>query len=107
MQVSLTFAYYEIDPIGFIEMLCENLDKPELECNGKCQLKKVTETNSSDSKKAPNVINFKEILLYKVSIDNYIIGNDLDNTYQNYNYLNLYSYLQFSNCFHPPKKSFS
>ena len=106
MQVSLTFAYYKIDPIGFIEKLCENIDKPELECNGKCQLKKVAETNSSDNKNVPNIIDFKEILLYKESTNNYILVKDLEKIYQNYNYQNFYEFLKFSDCFHPPQKSF-
>ena len=105
--LSLTFAYYKIDPIGFIEKLCENLDKPELKCNGKCQLKKVAETNSSDNKNVPNVIDFKEILLYKESSIKYVLVKDLEIVLQNYNYQDLYNYLKFSDCFHPPKKSFS
>jgi len=48
LRVSFTYAYYELDPIGFIENLCENKDKPELACNGKCQLKKVAEDNSEN-----------------------------------------------------------
>ena len=51
-RVSVTYAYYELDPIGFIENLCKNKDKPELACNGKCHLKKVTE-NSSDKQNSP------------------------------------------------------
>ena len=107
MQVSLTFAYYKIDPIGFIEKLCENLDKPELQCNGKCQLKKVAETNSSNSNKnLPNIVDFKEILLFKESTNNYVISTDFKKVYQNYSYQDFYEFLKFSNCFHPPQKSF-
>ena len=107
MQVSLTFAYYKIDPIGFIERLCENLDKPELECNGKCQLKKIAETNSTNNKNVPNVIDFKEILLYKESSNNYFLVKNVEKVFQNYSYQNFYNYLKFSDCFHPPQKSFS
>ena len=42
LRVTFTYAYYELDPVGFIEKLCENKDKPELQCNGKCHLKKVS-----------------------------------------------------------------
>jgi len=108
MQVSLTFAYYKIDPVGFIERLCENTDKPELKCNGKCQLKKVAETNNTNDKKsATNIIDFKEILLYKESTNNYNIVKNLKKVYQNYRYQNLYTYLKFSDYFHPPQKNFS
>lgn len=103
MQVSLTFAYYEIDPIGFIEQLCENLDKPELECNGKCQLKKVAESNSTKNNKIPNIVDFKELLLFKNSLETHTFGEGLITSSKNYNYTNLYFYLNSTNCFHPPQ----
>lgn len=107
MQVSLTFAYYEIDPIGFIEQLCENLDKPELECNGKCQLKKVAESNSTKNNKIPNIVDFKELLLFKNSLETHTFGEGLITSSKNYNYTNLYFYLNSTNCFHPPQIVFS
>ena len=107
MQVSLTFAYYEMDPIGFIENLCENIDKPELQCNGKCYLMKVAKSSTSDNKNIPNIINFKDILLYKENVIKYVFANNLEVVFQNYNYQNFYNYQNLSDCFHPPEKSFS
>lgn len=44
-------TFYYADRDSFVEIFCENTDKPELKCNGKCQLKKIAkETNSEDSK---------------------------------------------------------
>ncbi|TJY35910.1 hypothetical protein [Pontimicrobium aquaticum] len=105
--MSLTFAYYELDPIGFIENLCENIDKPELQCNGKCQLMKAAKSSSSENKNAPNIINFKDILLYKENIITYVFTKDLVVVFQNYNYQNFYSYQNLSDCFHPPQIVFS
>lgn len=103
LKVSFTYAYFELDPVGFIEQLCENKDQPELECNGKCQLKKVAENSSTDNNNLPNIIDFKEILLYKVSVISYkfISINSKKDSFNSYT--NLYSYLSFSECFHPPK----
>lgn len=103
LQVSITYAYYELDPVGFIEKLCENKDKPELKCNGKCHLKKVAENSSNDNKNLPNIIDFKDILLYKESSAKYITIRDLEKVYQNYGYKNFYTYLKFTDCFHPPE----
>lgn len=107
LKVSLTFAYYELDPVGFIKNLCENIDKPEMKCNGKCQLMKAARSTSSEKKNIPNVINFKDILLYKENIITYIFKKDLEVVFQNYNYQNFYNYQNLSNCFHPPEKVFS
>ncbi|SFZ92315.1 hypothetical protein SAMN05428642_102652 [Flaviramulus basaltis] len=103
LRVSLNYAYYEIDTKGFIEKLCENKDKPELQCNGKCHLKKVTESSSKESKEPNRLIDFKEILLYTEKPFEY---NFKKIYYQNKipsEYLNLYTYIGLENCFHPPQ----
>lgn len=58
------YAYYELDAKGFIEQLCENKDQPELACNGKCFLNKVSETKSSDDSNTSTTINWEELLFY-------------------------------------------
>ena len=63
-RVTLTYAYYKLDPIGFIEILCVNKDKPELECNGKCHLKKVAQSQDKEQKTPESIIDFKELLLF-------------------------------------------
>lgn len=104
-RVTLTFAYYYLDPVGFIEQLCENIDKPELECNGTCQLKKVTESDTSNQRKIPdNIINFKELLLYKSKTHRYsFVANRLSASINNNAYNNLYTFLNSKKVFHPPK----
>ena len=103
LRVSITFAYYEIDPVGFIEQLCENKDKPELKCNGKCHLKKVAQSSSSENKNDSSIIDFKELLLFKVNSTSYTFYNINFKQKPIINYTNLYSYLSFYECFHPPK----
>lgn len=105
LQVSLTYAYYEIDPIGFIEQLCENKEKPELKCNGKCQLKKVVE-NSADNDKLPNLIDFKELQLFKETTQGINTFEEFIIAKQCFEYQNLYTFLEQFDCFHPPKQFF-
>ncbi|WP_052158126.1 hypothetical protein [Lacinutrix jangbogonensis] len=68
-RVTLTYAYYNIDPVGFIEALCENKDKPELKCNGKCHLKKVTKSLDKDQKTPESIIDFKELILFSSAFE--------------------------------------
>lgn len=106
LRVSLTYIYYAVDPVGFIEELCENKDAPELHCDGKCQLMKVAQSSQSSEKVPINLIDFKEILLYKeVSLVYYFksistIGKSI------FIYSNNYSFLKMESCFHPPQNSF-
>ena len=63
--MTLTYAYYNLDTVGFIEKLCENKDKPELQCNGKCHLKKVVENNTNNDKYFFNS-NVLSVIFYKM-----------------------------------------
>lgn len=100
---SLVYTYYKLDPVGFIENLCENNDKPELQCNGKCQLKKVAESNSKDSEDPISLIDFKEILLYKEKPFEYFFNEILFKKKTAFKYSNLYTSIKLQNCFHPPQ----
>lgn len=103
LRVSITFAYYELDPVGFIEKLCENKDKPELQCNGQCHLKKVAESSSKDSKSPEKVINFDELLLFIANPDNFEITIKTYKNKERHNYLNLYAYFSTYILEHPPQ----
>lgn len=37
------FTIYEIDQETFVELFCENKEKPELECNGQCQIEHMSQ----------------------------------------------------------------
>lgn len=104
MRASFIYAYYNIDPISFIEALCENQDKPELQCNGKCQLKKVAESQDKKQTTPESIIDFKQLVFYPQSIDEYqlpliiLTKKQLQIAYQN-----LYTYCNSDDCFHPPR----
>lgn len=102
LRVSITYIYYNVDTAGFIEALCENKDKPELECNGKCHLNKIIKTNNDEKNKPIEIIDFKDILLYnQKNFSIHLIENTLQNK-PTYYYLNLYSFKLLETCFHPP-----
>ncbi len=103
-RATLTYAYFELDPIGFIENLCENTDKPELQCNGKCQLKKVAESLNKEQRTPESLIDFKELILYPSPITTFALSRKTRLKTQDFSsYLNLYSFNKTNDCFHPPK----
>jgi len=103
LRISFTYAYYYVDTAGFIERLCENKDKPELQCNGKCHLKKVVENNTNDDKIPFKDINFKEITLFVVEQSKYEFISITFKKTDLSNYNNLYAYLVISAFDHPPQ----
>ncbi len=103
-RVTLNYAYYTLDPVGFIEALCVNQDKPELECNGKCHLKKVAKSQDKEQNTPISIIDFKELILYSENPKNVVFNQK---TYvkkqQPGAYHNLYSFNNINECFHPPQ----
>lgn len=88
-------------------VLCENKAKPQMKCNGKCQLMKEmakaseSEKPLSQDKKA--AIQESEILFIQQlsSFEIYFLPISLQKTI-NLNYTNLYCYNTIESVFHPP-----
>jgi hypothetical protein len=89
--------------------LCENQDKPEMECNGKCHLKKELakasseESSTSKDKKSVNkqeieVLNYQNAIYFEIKKSVFNVADI--STY----YFNNYFHLISSQIFHPPTK---
>lgn len=104
LRVTLTYTYYELDPIGFIENLCKNKDEPDLECNGKCHLKKIAESQKQDKKTPESIIDFKELILFSNTLEVFVFQQkEFIKKQKPVDYQNLYSFMNINNCFHPPQ----
>ncbi|MCI2228597.1 hypothetical protein MC378_05415 [Polaribacter sp. MSW13] len=103
LRVSIVYAYFNLDTKGFIEAFCENKDKPELACNGKCHLKKITNSSNNNENPPIQLIDLKDILLYNNVPLSYTFNKIKDFKKPYSSYLNLYTYHITNNCFHPPK----
>ncbi len=101
--MSITYAYYKIDPIGFIEKLCENRDKTELQRNGKCHLKKVAESSPNDNNIPEKVINFEEILLFISNKEEFIFEVNKSCKKHSFIYKNHYAFFKPFKLDHPPQ----
>lgn len=104
VKVTLTYTYYILDPVGFVDALCENKEKPELACNGKCQLSKMSKSIDQEQQMPESIIDFKELTLYHNLISEFDVTHFMftNKTQPNY-YKNLYSFTNSCNCFHPPR----
>jgi len=103
LRISFTYIYYYLDPSGFTEKLCENKDRPELECNGKCYLKEVVTNENQENKTTLPEIEYKDLQLFlkrSSGMNNRLVKNlpvPVD-TYEN-----RYQFLIDHRLFHPPK----
>ena len=103
LRVSINYAYYELDPVGFIEKLCENKDKPELQCNGKCHLKKVAENSTDNQQEPAKSTSLKEITLFVINKLEYTISKIKKTEDKNFKYKNLYAFSSIHQIDHPPQ----
>lgn len=95
------------------EALCENKDKPEMECNGKChlekQLEKVEEpTKEADKKSAPSTLkNIETELFYPMTQIFYSPVNEYIGVINPtiYHYTFNYKPSFYFSCFHPPENN--
>jgi hypothetical protein len=64
------FLYWKVNQSFIARSLCENREKVEMQCNGKCylkkQLKKLDKTNSDTNRSAPAIINLKSLDLFVI-----------------------------------------
>lgn len=71
-----------------------------------CQLMKVAQSSQSSEKAPINLIDFKEILLYKEAPLVYHFKPISTSEKSLFRYSNNYSFLKMQSCFHPPQTSF-
>jgi hypothetical protein len=88
-------------------VLCENKDKPKLQCNGKChlikELAKAAETEKPISSDKKGYSPIQEILfLNKISSFRLVACSCSKQEKNKSMYLDLYSYLKTNSVFHPP-----
>lgn len=103
IKATYTYAYYYLDREGFIEMLCVNKDKPEMQCNGKCHLKKVAESNENNDKAPEKAVHFDDLLLFLVCNSKIEFSSKYLKKKNQYHYKNLYSFHKWFSIDHPPQ----
>ncbi len=103
IRISLTYAHYYLDPIGFIEKLCENQDKPEMECNGKCHINKVISEAAGNSEAPMETLELKEVILFLNDVSYHISKPDVRKDFPSGYYSNLYKSKIGLKIDHPPQ----
>lgn len=105
LRMPIAYAFYFADQEGFIERLCENKDKPEMQCDGKCYLSKVLKQTSKEEPDQPAPLpEWKETLLYFSPIPILKIHRFTRGEPARFHYRNSYSYTVAANVFHPPQR---
>ena len=98
-------VFYSVDNKSFTEAFCENKDKPELKCNGKCQMSKLAEQDSSNDNNSNYLENLKREITLFMTYPPVEELTPIQNKYlPDFLYQNQYSFLFFRQIPHPPAK---
>ena len=62
--MSFIFGWYAFDMDSFVERLCENKDRPQLQCNGKCYLSEMITENTKEDAPSPLILEWEPQVLY-------------------------------------------
>ncbi|MFD0992726.1 hypothetical protein [Tenacibaculum geojense] len=97
------FVEYAINYDYIAKVLCINKDKPEMQCNGKCQLMQKLEQQQEDDFNSLRIsieeypIGFITLLSVDTNHDFYYTDKK-----EEFSYSNMYSFLKENSVFHPP-----
>lgn len=103
IRVSIVYGWYSLDVESFIAQLCENKDKPQLQCNGKCYLSKMIARDSSQEEQRIPLLEWKPLVFFQPKIveNNQYVIVLLERT--SFYYLIAYTKNYFYPIFHPPQ----
>ncbi|BCY27172.1 hypothetical protein [Flavobacterium okayamense] len=73
LKIAVIQFEYTFKNKAFIEKYCENKNKPELKCNGKCHLKKSMTSTDSQSE----IFQYSILDLIPINLSHYIASNDI------------------------------
>ncbi len=102
-KVSFVYGWYTLDVESFIEQLCENKDRPQLQCNGKCYLSKMTEDTSSEKEQTIPVLKWDQLVFCQTELSTDKQINETAIKHIDFYYLAPSAEGYFHSIFHPPQ----
>lgn len=101
----IIILHYKFNQDFFAE-ICENKDKPEMECNGKCHLKKQLKQQEENESEKKKINNEKENLNFISTCFDLIPGPKISDAITDENLLHFQLIKKHvSDIFHPPQNS--
>ncbi|MDG1573358.1 hypothetical protein OZ410_13595 [Robiginitalea sp. M366] len=103
LRIPVIYAYYMVAQSDFIARLCENKDKPEMNCDGKCYLSKMMQAEQeADQEPAMPMLKWSEIRLFWAAEqrENSRFAPEKDQPADAWN--QRYAYQPLTYCFRPP-----
>ncbi len=98
------WVYYEFNMASLTEEFCINKDKPELDCKGKCQIKKILMEDNQAPATNPQIVQYLPsfwLFCQNASLPSQIVKQSRQVHFKPY--ANLYHYKAVTSFFKPPQ----
>lgn len=105
LRVSFAYGWYAVDMDSFVAKLCENKDKPELQCNGNCYLTKVTTNDSNKNSNTVPKIKWEQLVYCVVEVSAPKPSVQHSTISHQFFYVSKLCDTIISSVFHPPRYS--
>lgn len=92
LRFSSMYVYYSLNREGFIAQLCENKDRPELNCEGKCMLAKMLQAQNDEDERPMPIIGWEQLTVFLVKLPSYNLQIEMGIDPTSFQYSNNYSY---------------
>ena len=104
LGVNIISSLYDIDKLVFVDLFCENKDKPELNCKGSCMLEKLEKQKRQDSEKPTFTTHIQSDILFYVQNFGYEINNIilLSEVEHHFYFQDFYGSIHLKEVFRPP-----
>lgn len=104
LKIAGTIGYYALFTEDFVERYCENKERPELNCDGKCELAKMLLQESNEENPPLNIDFLKtEIVLFLETRMEFDFRIHDENTTAISECTNLYRFNLIDQEIHPPR----
>lgn len=96
-------GFYLVDNEDFTELFCINKEKPELECNGKCEVSKIAQQEQDQKEKSTVLDLLQYESVYNQTQENEIVFNLINIESKSiFVYINHYLFQSSDKINHPP-----
>lgn len=96
-------GFYLVDNEDFTELFCINKEKPELECNGKCEVSKIAQQEQDQKEKSTVLDLLQYESVYNKTQENEIVFNLINIESKSiFVYINHYLFQSSDKINHPP-----
>lgn len=103
ITITAIYGWYTVSIENFIEQLCENKNKPELQCDGKCYLSKIISETQKEESPSFIMLEWEQLIFCQVAFPQESAYIARFKKINNFRYTLHYNFKNTESIFNPPR----